>query len=144
MSQKFKVILFLLFFLFALASILHTSPVHAATPAPTAVPYSPGPSPAGLSSVENTFTSFVSASVGIAFMVMLILIVWAGFKYLTSGGEPKAIQAAHQVTTWAFLGILFMAIAWLILQLIENFTGIRVTVFNFKILCGSQPNCTWP
>jgi len=59
----------------------------------------------------------------------------AGFKYLTSGGEPKAIQSAHHTLTWALLGIFFMIIAWLILQLIFSFTGIDVTVFNIKVLC---------
>ena len=92
--------------------------------------------PAGLQQIEDVFRNVISVVVGLAFIVSLVMLIFAGIKYLTSGGEPKAIQAAHQTVTWALLGILFMAIAWLILQLIHNFTGIDVTVFNVKALCG--------
>ena len=91
--------------------------------------------PAGLDQIEQVFSSVVSVIVGLGFMVLVVMLVMAGFKYLMSGGEPKAIQAAHQTATWALLGMLFMAIAWLILQLIENFTGVKVSVFDIKTLC---------
>lgn len=91
--------------------------------------------PAGLQQIEDVFRNVISTVVGLAFIVSLVMLVWAGIKYLTSGGEPKTIQAAHLTVTWALLGIVFMAIAWLILQLIENFTGVKVTIFDIKTLC---------
>lgn len=101
----------------------------------------PGPSPAGLAQIEQTFSNVISVIVGLGFITLVVLLVWAGIKYLTSGGEPKAIQSAHQTVTWAFLGILFLAIAWLILQLIEAFTGIKVTIFDIRQLCGGGRWC---
>ena len=98
-----------------------------------------GPPAAGLNEIEQVFANVISVIVGLGFIATLVLLVVAGFKYLTSGGEPKAIQAAHQTVTWALLGILFMAVAWLLLQLIQAFTGINVTFFNIKTLCG-DPN----
>jgi len=89
---------------------------------------------AGLKQIEDVFKNVISTVVGLAFIVSLVMLVFAGIKYLTSSGEPKAIQAAHLTVTWALLGILFMAIAWLILQLIENFTGVQVTIFDIKAL----------
>lgn len=93
-----------------------------------------GPEPAGLDQIEQVFSSIISVIVGLGFIIMLVMIVWAGMKYLTSGGEPKAIQSAHHTVSWALLGIVFMAIAWLVLQLIKIFTGIDVTIFNIKVL----------
>lgn len=93
-----------------------------------------GPLPAGLDEIESIFSNVITLVVGLGFMTMLVLLIMAGFKYLTSGGEPKAIQASHHTFSWALLGILFMAVAWLILQLIAGFTGIDVTVFNIKTL----------
>ena len=101
----------------------------------------PGPSPAGLEEIEKVFSSLVSVVVGLGFIAMLTLLVFAGIKYITSGGEPKAIQAAHLTVTWALLGVLFLAIAWLILQLIEAFTGIKVTVFDIRALCDAGKWC---
>ena len=99
-----------------------------------------GPDPAGLKEIEQVFQSIISTIVGLAFFATLALLVWAGIKYLTSGGEPKAIQSAHHTVTWAILGVLFLAISWLILQLIANFTNIPVTVFDIKTLCGGPGN----
>ncbi|OGE25327.1 hypothetical protein A3C26_00670 [Candidatus Daviesbacteria bacterium RIFCSPHIGHO2_02_FULL_39_12] len=91
--------------------------------------------PAGLDQFEQVFTGFISAVVYLAFIASLVMLIMTGIKYLTSGGEPKAVQAAHQTATWALLGILFFAIAWLLLRLVESFTGIPVTVFDIKVLC---------
>lgn len=103
-----------------------------------------GPGAAGLTEIETVFSNVIAVVVGLAFIATLVMLVLAGFKYLTSGGEPKAIQQAHFTVTWALLGILFLAIAWLILQLIQSFTGINVTGFDVKTLCnvGGQQFCT--
>jgi hypothetical protein len=108
--------------------------VYAQTPAPSCNPAIPGDCPAGLQQIEGVFTNVISVVVGLGFIVLLIMLIWAGFKYLTSGGEPKAVQAAHQTVTWALLGIVFMAISWLVLQLIHAFTGIDVINFNIQVL----------
>lgn len=115
--------------------------VYAATPPP--FPCNPnqlGDCPAGLDDLENLFRGVISIVVSIGFIAMLVMLVTAGISYLTSGGEPKAVQQAHFTITWALLGILFMAIAWLILQLIKTFTGIDVTVFDIKALCDFTVN----
>lgn len=111
--------------------------VHAASPLPTCNPASPDPEvcPAGLTQIENTFSNFVSISVGLAFVALLVMAIFAGFKYLISAGEPKAVSAAHQTLMWALLGIFFMAIAWIILLLIKEFTGVDVFIFDVKSLC---------
>lgn len=102
-----------------------------------------GPDAAGLKEIEAVFTNVISVVVGLGFIALLVMLVTAGIKYITSGGEPKAIQAAHQTATWAVLGILFMAIAWLALLLIESFTGVKVTFFDIRQLCnvGGKPWC---
>ncbi len=125
-----------LFFLFTFNFLLLTFPypVSAATCDPKDPKF--GPCPAGLNELENMVGNVISLVAGLGFIVMLVLLVMAGIKYLTSGGEPKAVQAAHLTLTWALLGVVFLAIAWLLLQLIAGFTGIDVTVFDIKKLCG--------
>lgn len=93
-----------------------------------------GPCEAGLQQIEDLFTNIISVIVGLGFIILLVMLIWAGFKYLTSGGDPKAVAAAHQTVSWAILGIIFMILAWLILQLIKTFTGIDVTTFNIQTL----------
>lgn len=88
-----------------------------------------GPGAAGKDQLIQLVTRIINLSAEAAFTVLVLMLVYAGIKYLTSGGDPKAIGAASSTITWALLGILFMAIAWLFLLLIKNFTGVDVTKF---------------
>lgn len=98
-----------------------------------------GPDAAGLTQIEDIFKRVIALFAGGAFIALFVMLIWAGIKYITSGGEPKALQSAHQTVTWAFLGMLFLIIAWLVLRLIEAFTGVNVVVFNIRILCPPCP-----
>lgn len=93
------------------------------------------PPAAGLQELENLFTRIISIFVGLAFVALVIVLVYGGIRFLTSGGDPKALKAGSDTFTWALLGMLFLVIAWLILQLIEAFTGVKVTAFDIKGLC---------
>ncbi len=118
-----------------LSFTLFASPVYAACDPNLPVEQRGADCPAGLDQLEQIVGNVISVIVGLGFIASLVLIIMAGFKYLTSGGEPKAIQSSHHTLTWALLGIFFMIIAWLILQLISAFTGLPVTVFDIKSLC---------
>jgi hypothetical protein len=90
-----------------------------------------GPEPAGIVQLEQLFSRIVYLSVGIAFMALTIMLVYAAIKFLTSGGDKKTIQSTWMIITWAFLGLFFMGLAWVILLLIKSFTG--VDVLNFSL-----------
>lgn len=98
----------------------------------TGVTITSGPPPANLETLQNLMTRLINISVPIAFMAVTVVLALAGIKYLTSGGDAKAIGAAHQSVTWALMGIIFMILAWLLLLLIEAFTGVKVTQFNLE------------
>ncbi|MFA5932637.1 MAG: hypothetical protein WCV81_00055 [Microgenomates group bacterium] len=108
-------------FIFSVLSLLLSAPAYAATTV--------NPLPAGKDQLIQLITRIINLAAEAAFTVLLIMIIYAGIKFLTSGGDPKAIGAASGTITWALLGILFMAIGWLFLLLIKNFTGIDVTKF---------------
>jgi len=144
--MKCKVFLVLItFFTFSFLLFPSSIPVYAVDPPCTLKPENQiridyeakyGPCPAGLTEIENTVGNVISVIVGLGFIAMLVMVLMAGLKYLTSGGEPKAVQSAHYTLTWSLLGLLFFAVAWVILQLIESFTGVKVTTFDIKTLCG--------
>lgn len=98
------------------------------------------PDPAGVEFLQKTIERIIQISVGLAFVTMLVMLVIGAIKYLTSGGEAKGLSSAANTFTWALLGMLFLVIAWLILKLIENFTGVPVT----KFCIGFPPFCLGP
>lgn len=85
--------------------------------------------PAGPVQLQKLFENIIGVFGSIAFIALVVLLTWAGIRFITSGGDPKAIASASQTITWALLGMLFLVIAWLGLVLIEQFTGVQVTKF---------------
>ncbi|MDO8498585.1 MAG: pilin [bacterium] len=83
----------------------------------------------GVLQLQEIIQRVISLMTGLAFLALTVMLVVGGIKYLTSGGEPKAISSASNTLTWALLGMLFLALAWIILRLIEAFTGVPVTQF---------------
>lgn len=96
-----------------------------------------GPEPAGLAQFQSLFQRIINLSAGAAFIILAIMLVIASFQYLTSAGDSKALPKANQTLTWALLGILFLAIAWLLLKLVTVFTGVDVE----KFCIGFPPYC---
>lgn len=98
--------------------------------------------PAGVLQLQDLVQRIINLSIEAAFIILTIMLVVAGIKFLTSGGEPKAISSASGTITWALLGMLFLAIGWLILLLIKAFTGVDVTHFCLGFP-GAPTNCEW-
>ena len=69
----------------------------------------------------------ITVVAGLSFFAMFIV---GGFKYLTSGGDPKKATAASSTLTMSIIGLVGVIVSWLILQFIRNFTGVNVTEFK--------------
>jgi hypothetical protein len=89
-----------------------------------------GDKPLQLKDLEVVFGNVVAVVLGLAGIVLFIMLIIGGFKYLTAGGEPPKIESARKTLTYAILGIVFIALSFLFLKLIGVFTGVDVTVFK--------------
>lgn len=95
-----------------------------------------GPGPAGVLQLQQLVQRIINLSTSLAFIAVTVVLVYAGVRFIVSGGEPKSIQGAGAAMTWAILGILFLVLAWLILRLVEAFTGVPVTQFCIGLPAG--------
>lgn len=89
-----------------------------------------GESPAKFSDLEIIFKNILGLLIPFAGVVIFVMILIGGFKYLTSAGDPKATASAGQTITWAIVGLLFLIGAWLVLLFIKEITGVDPTVFR--------------
>jgi len=87
--------------------------------------------PATLIDLEPIFGNIVKVIIATTGLVLFFLLISGGFKYITSGGDPKATESAQKTITYAIGGLILILFSFLILQLISSITGIDVT--NFKI-----------
>jgi hypothetical protein len=86
--------------------------------------------PAPLTGLEGIFGTVVTLAIGFAGIVVFIMFIMGGFSYLTAGGNPQAVEGAKKTLTFAIAGLVIIALSFLILKLITQFTGVDVTTFK--------------
>ncbi len=74
-----------------------------------------------LASLVNNSLTFVFAIAGI---LLLLYLIWGGFDYLTSMGDPKKAEAANKKLTSAIIGIIIIFISYWVIQLAEYLLNI--------------------
>lgn len=91
--------------------------------------------PPKLSDLETVFTNLVQALLALAGITLFILILMGGLKYITSGGDPKAMEGAQKTITYAIGGLIVILLSYMILVFIAKITGVDVTALTqFKII----------
>ncbi len=91
--------------------------------------------PAQLKDLEGIFGNVISLAIGLGGIVLFVMLILAGFNYISSAGDPQKAAAARNTATYAILGLVLLALAYLFLRLIASFTGAN-EILNFQI---SQP-----
>ena len=86
--------------------------------------------PAQLKDLEVIFARILNVAAGFAILAVFIMLLVGGFKYLTSGGDPKATESAKNTLTYAIFGLIALIGIWLLLRFVKVFTGVDVTQFT--------------
>jgi hypothetical protein len=102
-----------------------------------------GPGPSGILQLQEMMLRVINISVNIGFFTTTAMLVWGGYKFIASGGEAKPLQEAWSVVTWSLLGIVFLAFSWLVLRLVESFTGVPVSSAFCLGFPGGPTNCSY-
>ena len=85
---------------------------------------------ATLQGIECAFGNVVGVVLFLAGIVLFVMFLVGGFKYMTSGADPKAIEAAKGAITQAIMGAVVLILAFVILVIVEKITGVPVTQFR--------------
>ena len=83
-----------------------------------------------LKCLEAVFYNLLKVAVSLVTLSLFIMLLVGGFKYLTSAGDPKATEGAKSTMTYAIIGLVVIIASYLILRVIESFTGLKLTEFT--------------
>ena len=89
--------------------------------------------PAQISDIVGVLAKIIGLLAPAAAIAVFIMILVAGFQFLTSGGDPKAVATARTTLTYAIIGVILVVVVWLILTLIKAVTDVDVTTVNLPI-----------
>ncbi len=65
----------------------------------------------------------------IAFILSFVFLLIGGLRWITSGGDEKAVSGARGMITAALIGLVIVLVAYALIRLVEQF-------FGFSILTG--------
>lgn len=86
--------------------------IFSANPLPTA----PSAGSPGFANLGAIVSSFFIIALNIAVTLSLFWLVWGVYQYIIAGGDKEGLQNARLRITWALVGLLFLAGAYLIAQ----------------------------
>jgi hypothetical protein len=84
----------------------------------------------GISCLVSNLLSVSLSLLGLLFFIMLLV---GGFKYLTSGGDPKGVEGAKSTITSALAAIFLVIVSWFGLRLIAEITGVDILRLSFPL-----------
>ena len=79
---------------------------------------------ATLRCIPVIFQNIINWILAFAGVVALFLIIWAGIKYIRSGGEEEKIKSARETLTYAIIGLVVILLSFAIINIISAITGV--------------------
>lgn len=87
-----------------------------------------------LKCLEVVVSNLLYISNGLIILVLFVMFVVGSYKWMMSLGQPEKLKSAQQTFTWAIIGLIVYAAAYLILFTIDQmFLGGKGDVFRLRI-----------
>ena len=65
--------------------------------------------------------TIIKAALGIVGALTLLMLVWGGFQWLTSAGNPEKVKMGTQTMVWAIIGVLLVFASYLLLSTFTDY-----------------------
>lgn len=72
----------------------------------------------GTTDIRTIIGRVISAALGISGSIALLMFVWGGMLWLTSGGSPERIKKGKDAIVWAVLGLVLIFGSYAILNFV--------------------------
>ncbi len=77
----------------------------------------------GAGGISKFLSNLVALFYTLATIVLVLMILWGAFDWMTSEGDKEKVAAAQRKLINAFIGILLFAVAFAIIAVLGQFTG---------------------
>ncbi len=73
-------------------------------------------------------STIIAVLIAVAGVIAIFFIILGGIKMVTASGDMKKIQSAQQQILYAIIGLAVVALAFVILQVVQYFLGSKVQI----------------
>lgn len=85
----------------------------------------------GFKSLSNAISNIITIVLAIGVIMVLVMIIWGAFEWITSGGDKEAVGKARGKIINALIGLVVLAVAFAIARLGGQIAGFDI--FNISI-----------
>ena len=87
-----------------------------------------GPIGPDVPTIPQIITNVLRFATGFAIVVCVAILIFAGYTYMTAGGDEGKIQTATKSLTWAIIGLVLSLVAVMLIKFVsEKILGTDVT-----------------
>lgn len=79
----------------------------------------------GAGGISAFLSNLVALFYMVAAIVLIFMILWGAFEWMTSGGDKEKVASARSRIISAIIGMALFAIAYAIIQVLGQFTGFK-------------------
>ncbi len=83
----------------------------------------------GINSVGDIVSKLLSFLIPMGGILFLLVFIWGGIDIITSQGSPEKWKNARLKITYAIVGFTLLAVAFLLVKLIETVFGLNTGIF---------------
>lgn len=77
-----------------------------------------------LACIPQIIKVLINWSLILATIVALFLVIYTGIKFINSGGDPKSVDSAKKMLTFALIGLIVVFLSFFIINFIATFTRV--------------------
>lgn len=86
--------------------------------------------PSELVGPDGVFTQISNIILYIVGIISVIMLIWGGIRYITSGGDNKKVTDAKNTVLYAIIGLIIAILAFAIVNFVLNAIGVDTTLVS--------------
>lgn len=110
-------------------ALLSPSSILAIVPSGELVPSNIRP----ISNIVSVVRAIIQFILVIAFVLAFVMLLIGGIRWITAGGDEKAVGSARNMITAALIGLVVVLVAYALIKLVETFFGVNIITGGVNI-----------
>ncbi len=82
----------------------------------------------GINTVGDLVNTLMNFLVPLAGIIFLLVLIWGGYDFMMSGGNPEKLKSAQAKITTGVIGFILLVLAYLIVRIISFIFGLETGI----------------
>ena len=78
----------------------------------------------GINNLSDVINKVVELSIPLAGIILLLVLIWGGYDFMMSQGQPEKIKNAQAKITTGIIGFVLLIISYIVVKLIAKIFGL--------------------